>query len=116
MPREHVHQKGLQYDHRSVFPNAATQSERDLTIDQTTADYHAMSFNPRKLEADRKAKTDVEAATRRATDAQVLEDTERLVGAWNDRQARRMPLLFAPCRPWSSRAFPIRRSYRHHDC
>jgi hypothetical protein len=116
MPREHVRQKGHQYDHRSVFPNAATQSECDLTVDQATADYHATSFNPRKREADRKAKTDAEAATRRATDAQVLEDTEHLVGAWNDRQTWRMPLLFAPCRPWSSRAFPIRRPYRHYDC
>jgi hypothetical protein len=36
------------------------------------------------------------ALTRRATDAQVLEDAERLIGDWNERQARRMPLLFAP--------------------
>jgi hypothetical protein len=26
----------------------------------------------------------------------VLEDAKRLIGAWNARQARRMPLLFAP--------------------
>ena len=37
-----------------------------------------------------------EATARRATDAQVREDAERLIGGWNERQARRMPLLFAP--------------------
>jgi hypothetical protein len=56
----------------------------------------AMGFNRRKMEAERKAKADAEADARRATDAQVLQDAERLVGAWNERQARRMPLLFAP--------------------
>ena len=55
-----------------------------------------MGFNRRKMEADRKAKADAEATARRATDAQVLEDAERLIGDWNERQARRMPLLFAP--------------------
>ena len=55
-----------------------------------------MGFNRRKMEAERKAKADAEAAARRATDAQVLQDAERLIGAWNERQARRMPLLFAP--------------------
>jgi hypothetical protein len=46
------------------------------------------------MEADRKA--DAEAAARRATDVQVLEDAERLIAAWNDRQDRRMPMLFSP--------------------
>lgn len=32
----------------------------------------------------------------RATDAQILEDAERLIAAWNGRQAKRMPMLFAP--------------------
>jgi hypothetical protein len=54
-----------------------------------------MGFNRRKMEAERKAKADAEAAARRATDAQVLQDAERLIGAWNERQSRRMPLLFA---------------------
>ena len=39
---------------------------------------------------------DAEATTKRANDAQVLEDAERLITAWNERQAKRMPLLFAP--------------------
>jgi hypothetical protein len=55
-----------------------------------------MGFNRRKLEAGRKAEADAEAAARRAADAQVLADAERLIAAWNERQARRMPLLFAP--------------------
>jgi hypothetical protein len=50
----------------------------------------------RKMDADRKTMADAEAATRRATDAQVLEDAERLIGAWNERQAKRMPMLFSP--------------------
>ena len=35
-----------------------------------------------------------EAASRRATDAQVLEDAERLIAAWNERQALRADDLF----------------------
>jgi hypothetical protein len=27
---------------------------------------------------------------------QVLEDAERLIAAWNERQAKRMPMLFSP--------------------
>jgi hypothetical protein len=45
-----------------------------------------MGFNRRKMEAERKAKAG----------AQVLADAEALIAAWNERQARRMPLLFAP--------------------
>jgi hypothetical protein len=46
--------------------------------------------------AERKAKADPEAAAKRATDAQVVECARRLIDAWNERHARRMPLLFAP--------------------
>jgi hypothetical protein len=49
----------------------------------------------RKMVAERKAKADPEAAARRATDAQVVEDATRLIDAWNERQARRTPFLFA---------------------
>jgi hypothetical protein len=52
-----------------------------------------MGFNRRKMEAERKAKADAEAAARRATDAHLRFS---LIAAWNERQARRMPLLFAP--------------------
>ena len=37
-----------------------------------------------------------EATARRATDVQVLEDAEHLIGDWHERQARRMPMLYAP--------------------
>jgi hypothetical protein len=55
-----------------------------------------MGFNRRKMEADRKAKADAEAAKRRAHHTHVLEDAERLIGAWNERQIKRMPMLFSP--------------------
>jgi beta-phosphoglucomutase-like phosphatase (HAD superfamily) len=58
-------------------------------------DNRAMGFNRRKLDQRREA-AEKEAAARRATDAQVLEDAERLIDAWNDRQAKRMPMLFSP--------------------
>ena len=49
-----------------------------------------MGFNRRKMEDQRRQVAEKEAATRRATDAQVLEDAERLIAAWNKRQAKRM--------------------------
>jgi hypothetical protein len=52
-----------------------------------------MGFNRRKMEDQRRAAAEKEAAACRATDAQVLEDAERLIGAWNERQAKRMPML-----------------------
>jgi hypothetical protein len=55
-----------------------------------------MSFNRRKMEDERRRVAEKEAASRRATDAQVLKDSERLIAAWNDRQAKRMPMLFSP--------------------
>jgi hypothetical protein len=55
-----------------------------------------MSFNKRKMEDQRREAVEKEAANRRATDAQVLEDAERLIAAWNQRQEKRMPMLFSP--------------------
>ena len=55
-----------------------------------------MGFNRRKLEDQRREAAEREAARHRATDAQVLEDAERLIAAWNERQAKRMPMLFSP--------------------
>jgi hypothetical protein len=55
-----------------------------------------MGFNRRKIEAERKAKADAEAAAKRSTSGNVLVDAEALIATWNERQARRMPLLFAP--------------------
>ena len=55
-----------------------------------------MGFNKRKMEAERRAAASKEAAGRRATHPQVIEDAERLVDTWNERQAKRMPMLFSP--------------------
>jgi beta-phosphoglucomutase-like phosphatase (HAD superfamily) len=53
-----------------------------------------MGFNRRKMEDQRREAADKEAAIRRATDAQVLEDAERLIAAWNERQWA--PMIFSP--------------------
>jgi hypothetical protein len=55
-----------------------------------------LGFNRRKMEDQRRQVAEKEAATRRATDAQVLEDAERLIAAWNERQALRAPMIFSP--------------------
>jgi hypothetical protein len=55
-----------------------------------------MGFNSRKMEDQRRQAAEKAAAERRATDAQVLEDAERLIAAWNERQGKRMPMLFSP--------------------
>ena len=56
-----------------------------------------MGFNRRKMEDERRRAAEKEAAFRRALDAQVLEDAQRLVLAWNVRQDERMmPTLFSP--------------------
>src|ERR1700731_632029 len=55
-----------------------------------------MGFNRRKMEAQRAAAAEKEAAAKRATEGQILEDAGRLVAAWNERQAKRMPMLFSP--------------------
>jgi hypothetical protein len=55
-----------------------------------------MGFDRRKMEDQRRQVAEKEAAARRATDAQVLEDADRLIAAWNERQANQMPMLFSP--------------------
>jgi hypothetical protein len=69
-----------------------------------------MGFNRRKMEDRRRDAAEKEAAARRATDAQVLEDAGRLIAAWNERQAKRMPMIFSPTirvdRPASRAADP----------
>jgi hypothetical protein len=55
-----------------------------------------MGFNRRRMEDERRQVAEKAAARRRTTDAQVLEDAEALIAAWNDRQAQRMPMLFSP--------------------
>jgi hypothetical protein len=55
-----------------------------------------MGFNKRKLEDRRRQEAEKEAAARRATEKQILEDANHLVAVWNERQAKRMPMLFSP--------------------
>jgi hypothetical protein len=55
-----------------------------------------MGFNKRKMEDERRQLAEKEAGARHASDAQVLEDAERLIAAWNNRQAKRMPMIFSP--------------------
>jgi hypothetical protein len=56
----------------------------------------AMGFNRRKVKYERRRAAEKEAASRCATDAQVLKDAERLIAAWNERQSKRMAMLFPP--------------------
>src|SRR6516165_377449 len=91
-----------------------------------------MGFNRRKMEDQRRAAAEKEAASRRATDAQVLEDAERLIAAWNERQALRAPMIFSPTIGAATRAgywflwvrcpacrtinaIDLRKLDRHHD-
>ena len=55
-----------------------------------------MGFNKRKMGDRRRREAEKEAAARRATDRRILEDAEQLITAWNERQAKRMPMLFSP--------------------
>ena len=55
-----------------------------------------MGFNRRKMEDRRRQEAEKEAAARRATEKQILEDADHLVAVWNQRQVKRMPMLFSP--------------------
>ena len=55
-----------------------------------------MGFDKRKMEDAPRQEGEKEAAARRATDKQILEDAAQLVTAWNERQAKRMPMLLSP--------------------
>lgn len=55
-----------------------------------------MGFNKRRMESERKAAAAKEAEARRALGLQIVEDAERLVADWNECQAKRLPMLFAP--------------------
>jgi len=48
------------------------------------------------MEDRRRQEAEKEAAARRATEMQILEDADHLVAVWNERQAKRMPMLFSP--------------------
>jgi hypothetical protein len=48
------------------------------------------------MEDQRRQAAEQEAAARRATDRQILDDADHLVTVWIERQAKRMPMLFSP--------------------
>jgi hypothetical protein len=50
----------------------------------------------RKMEDRRRQAAENGAAARRATEKQILEDADHLITVWNERQAKRMPMLFSP--------------------
>jgi hypothetical protein len=47
-----------------------------------------MGFNRRKMEDERRRAAEKKAAGRCATDPQILEDSQRLIAAWNEWQAK----------------------------
>jgi hypothetical protein len=55
-----------------------------------------MGFNKRKMEDQRQHLAEKEAKARRATEKQILEGADHLITVWNERQAKRMPMLFSP--------------------
>jgi hypothetical protein len=55
-----------------------------------------MGFNNRKMEDRRRQAAEKEAAARRVTEKQILEDADHLITLWNGRQAKRMLMLFSP--------------------
>ena len=72
--------------------NNCRPAHSKLTEWRATIEHRAMGFNRRKMEDGRREAAEKEAASRRATDAQVLEDAERLITAWNERSDIRGPL------------------------
>jgi hypothetical protein len=55
-----------------------------------------VGFNRREMEDERRRAAEKKATEQRATNPRVIEEAERLVAAWNERQAKRMPMLFSP--------------------
>jgi hypothetical protein len=91
-----------------------------------------MGFNRRMMEDERRRAAKKKAAEQRATNPQIIEDAERLIAAWNERQAKRMRMLFSPtigaaitARYWylwvrcpvcrTINAIDLRTLDRHHD-
>jgi hypothetical protein len=68
----------------------------DCTADVGPGYNLAVGFNTRKMEDRRWQEAEKEAAARRATDRQILENADHLITVWNERQAKRMPMLFSP--------------------
>jgi hypothetical protein len=56
----------------------------------------ALGFNKRRMEDARRQEAEKEATARRATDKQILGDAGHLITVGNERQDKRMPMLFSP--------------------
>jgi hypothetical protein len=115
----------------SVGMNFVDQRRIVTSID-SRAKLAPMGFNRRKMDDERRTAAEQEAAARRACVGQVLEDAVALVAAWNERQTKRMPMLFSPtigaaiaARHWflwvqcpacrTTQAIDLRKLDRHHD-
>jgi hypothetical protein len=59
-------------------------------------EHSRMGFNRRKMEDERRRAAEKKGAEQRTTDPQIMEDAERLVAVWNERQKQQMPMLFSP--------------------
>jgi hypothetical protein len=59
-------------------------------------EHSRMGFNRRKMEDERRRAAEKKGAEQRTTDPQIIEDAERLVAVWNERQKQQMPMLFSP--------------------
>jgi len=55
-----------------------------------------MGFNKRRMDSERAAAAEKEAAARRALGPLIIEDSVKLVEAWNACQAPPVPMLFSP--------------------
>ena len=58
-----------------------------------------MGFKKRKMEDRCRQAAEKEAAARRVTEKKILEDADHLIAVWNERLAKRMPMLFSPTLP-----------------
>jgi hypothetical protein len=68
----------------------------DCTADVAAGYNPATGFNKRKMEDRRRQAAEQDAAARRGTERQILEDADLLIGVWNECHAKRMPMLFSP--------------------
>ena len=67
---------------------------RTKTENTTAGEQHVIPGAEKVSDAE-VAKRKAGAAAKRATEAQILEDAGRLIAAWNERQTKRMPMLFS---------------------
>jgi hypothetical protein len=92
---QHIRQKGFNTIIHRFCPDVVPELSGDLTVGRATADYPAMGFNKRKMGDRRRQAAEKELLHARATEKQILEDADHLITVWNERQAKRMPMLFS---------------------